>query len=406
MNPKDLDGTTEGRPMPVRSALADSILDRVIAEVPFYRTLPHELLIHDAYSIVQQNVDIVLDALRERRVPDREKFSPAKESARRRAEEGVPLPELLDAYAIGVRAVWDSVAEQEADPAELRELTAVLFGALRQACSEVAAGYLTGHETSTQDRRELEHSMISALLDGRGAEVASGLALQLPAYYLVASLAFGRHPDELATDLDTTVATHRKIRRIRDALHWHGREGTLSSITATGGLALVPQPAWTGSERDWAGARALVGHLERSAGTHVVAALAVTAPGEVPDAVAETREVLTVVQEFRHPPGTYRLQDVLVEYQLTRPSAATEHLAALLAPLDGHPALLETLQTFMRGGGNRRATATRLHLHPNSVDYRLHRVHQLTGLDPTELEDTQRIAAALAARRAVPRRAG
>lgn len=116
--------------------------------------------------------------------------------------------------------------------------------------------------------------------------------------------------------------------------------------------------------------------------------------------MAETKEVLTVVQEFRRPPGTYRLQDVLVEYQLTRPSAAAEHLAALLSPLDGHAALLETLRAYMRCGGNRRATASRLHLHPNSVDYR---VHQLTGLDPAGLEDTQRIAAALAARRTMAR---
>ncbi|MDI5967772.1 helix-turn-helix domain-containing protein [Streptomyces sp. SL13] len=81
------------------------------------------------------------------------------------------------------------------------------------------------------------------------------------------------------------------------------------------------------------------------------------------------------------------------------PSAATAHLAGLLAPLDDNPVLLTTLRTFMHNHCNRRATASRLHIHPNSVDYRLRRVHQLTGLDPTEPDGTQRIAAALAARR-------
>ncbi|MGH3377030.1 MAG: helix-turn-helix domain-containing protein [Actinoallomurus sp.] len=74
---------------------------------------------------------------------------------------------------------------------------------------------------------------------------------------------------------------------------------------------------------------------------------------------------------------------------------------SLLTPLDDNPALLETLQTFMRTPA---ATAepsppgcTCTH---NSVDYRLRRVQQLTGLDPSALDGAQRIAAALAARRA------
>jgi hypothetical protein len=386
-----------------RAALVNRILDRIVAEVPFYQTLPRELLANDAPGIVRGNVGIVVDALEARRAPTRAEFAIAHESARRRAEEGVPLPDLLDAYATGVRAVWDSEVERTDDAGELGDVAAVLFDTLREACSAVAAGYLTGYETTTQNRRDVEHSMISTLLDGCGAEVANGIGLDLPAHYLVASLAFGQHPDELAADLDTAVATRRKIRRIRDALDLHGGDGTLGSITATGGLALVPRPGWTGSEHDWTRARELVRHLERDAGTDVTAALAVTPPVGVRAAVTETSEVLTVAQEFRRPPGTYRLQDVLVEYQLTRPSAATEHLAALLDPLDDHPALLETLQIFMRSGGNRRATATRLHLHQNSIDYRLRRVHQLTGLDPTELKGTQNIAASLAARRACAR---
>ncbi len=398
--PPAANGTAVCRPVLTRAALVNRILDRIVAEVPFYQTLPRELLANDASSLVRRNADIVVQALHDRHAPTRTEFAFARESARQRAEEGVPLPDLLDAYASGVRAIWDSEAEQTTNADDLSATTAILFDTLRQACSAVADGYLTGYEATTQTSRDLEHSMISALLDGRGADVANGLGRDLPPHYLVANLTFGRHPDELATNLDTTVAARRKIRRIRDALDLHGREGTLSSITAASGLALIPQPGWTDSERDWARARELVRHLERDAGTDVTAALAIAPPHEVRQAVTETSEVLTVVQEFRRPAGTYRLQDVLIEYQLTRPSAATDHLTALLAPLDDHPALLETLQTFMRSEGNRRATATHLHLHPNSVDYRLRRVHQLTGLDPTELTGTQYIAASLAARRA------
>src|SRR5205085_143318 len=42
--------------------------------------------------------------------------------------------------------------------------------------------------------------------------------------------------------------------------------------------------------------------------------------------------------------------------------------------------LLETLAAFVTNQCDRRATASALHVHPNTVDYRLGRVEELTGL--------------------------
>ena len=41
-------------------------------------------------------------------------------------------------------------------------------------------------------------------------------------------------------------------------------------------------------------------------------------------------------------------------------------------------------------------------MHPNTVDYRLRRIAELTGLDPTSITDIALINAALAARAAKP----
>ncbi|GAA3670846.1 hypothetical protein GCM10022224_038850 [Nonomuraea antimicrobica] len=95
----------------------------------------------------------------------------------------------------------------------------------------------------------------------------------------------------------------------------------------------------------------------------------------------------------------YRLSDVLLEYQLTRPTAASRGLAALLDPLDGVPNLLLTLEAYLRHGRARRATAAGLHIHPNTLDYRLRRVAELTGLNPADELALQKLAAALAARK-------
>jgi purine catabolism regulator len=53
--------------------------------------------------------------------------------------------------------------------------------------------------------------------------------------------------------------------------------------------------------------------------------------------------------------------------------------AAWLEPLDDNPRIRETLQSYLDHGLDVRATARALHLHPNSVRYRLSRAEVLLG---------------------------
>ena len=92
---------------------------------------------------------------------------------------------------------------------------------------------------------------------------------------------------------------------------------------------------------------------------------------------------------------------MLLEYQLTRPSDATEELLRLLDPLDRNPDLPHTLEVYLANDLDRRRTAAALHVHPNTLDYRLRRIVELTGLDPSTTRGLQLLGAALAARRLV-----
>jgi sugar diacid utilization regulator len=93
------------------------------------------------------------------------------------------------------------------------------------------------------------------------------------------------------------------------------------------------------------------------------------------------------------------LRDVLLEYQLSRPSQAVRELARLLEPLDRNPDLPLTLETYLSHDCDRRRTAAALHVHPNTLDYRLRRIVTLTGLDPATTHGLQTLGAAVAARR-------
>lgn len=78
-----------------------------------------------------------------------------------------------------------------------------------------------------------------------------------------------------------------------------------------------------------------------------------------------------------------------------------------LAPLTSydaknHSSLVETLDAYFRHDASLGAAAEALHLHRNSLAYRLRRICELTGLDLDNLEDRFRLQLALKARRLVP----
>ena len=75
----------------------------------------------------------------------------------------------------------------------------------------------------------------------------------------------------------------------------------------------------------------------------------------------------------------------------------------VLRPIQDHDAahaseLLATLEAFVAAGLSRKATAQRLTVHPNTLDYRLDRIRQLTGLTLTAPRDVALVILALAQR--------
>ena len=93
----------------------------------------------------------------------------------------------------------------------------------------------------------------------------------------------------------------------------------------------------------------------------------------------------------------YELDDLLLEYQLSRPGPARDRLAGMLAPLADRQDLLATLRCYLGNARNRRQTALDLHVHASTVDYRLRQVGRLTGLDPVRDDQLPRVVAALVA---------
>ncbi|MFF2045186.1 PucR family transcriptional regulator [Kitasatospora sp. NPDC058170] len=383
--------------------LVEAVIAALLERVPTYRRLPHEQLSGELTRVTERRIRALAQAVRTGLPAPDEEFTAVREAAARRAEEGLPLDAVLLAHHLGMEVCWELVTRdaRDSDAADLLVLNRLLLDQLRQATAAAGAGYFEERRTLADERHAARHALLTALLDGTPAEEAATRAgIRLPTAYAVLCLAVSDHPDEQAPGVDRAVAGHRKLRRLRTELDHRTRQSALSTLSSSGGLVLVPLDHRPDAvpDAEWRRLADTVDRTARAAGVPVLAGASAAGPAGVAVAAGLAFEVLEVARAFGRPPGLHRLDDVLVEYQLTRPSHARSRLASLLEPLEDGGELLATLRTHLAGGLNRRHTAGALHLHPNTVDYRLRRIAALTGLDPARPADLLRITAAIAAR--------
>lgn len=386
-------------------ALTGRVVARLLADLPVYADLPHEEISGDIADIVQHNLRLFADVVEHRRPATDAELAQQRDSAAQRAEEGVPLDAILTAYQVGTAMCWQETAKGAlpGDLATVLEIMDRIMVLQQQLTSAVSSAYLEARQILDSQDHGGRHALMAALLTGEPLDRFTHRTGLRPApRYLAMTLALGPHPDELnqSPGPGAGVAARRKIRRVRTALDHFAGTPALTALDTSGGTVLLPAaepPPWHGP----GGLCELIEEATRAAGVPITAAAETAEPEAVPAAVARNTEIADLIARTGRPPGLYRLADVLLEYQLSRPSEALHGLAQLLRPLEAKPELLRTLETYLELGLDRRATAAALHIHPNTVDYRIRRIDRLTGLSPARPADLQHISAALVARRSV-----
>ncbi|MEU6075423.1 helix-turn-helix domain-containing protein [Micromonospora sp. NPDC047074] len=352
--------------------LTHEIVGRCAADVPFYRGLPAETLDGQVSESVSAVLGLLLKLLRERSMLGPADLTSVVELSARRAGEHLPLEAALTAYLIGARVWWRAVTEVGA-PDELAEAGTRLLDGLIGVMPAVVLAHIQAQEDLRSEDKRIRRELMAALLHGQPYQALARDA----------RVDLGQHP----TVLMMRFAPRPPDRLVQAALDAHA--GTPVLVDHVDGIALLP---------DGTSPESTVASLREALDTTVLAAAADAAdPARIPHAAGEAREVLELVGRIGRAAGLYRFDDVLVEYQLARPGAGLDRLAAKLDPLTGHPYLLETLRSFVRHGRNRRQTALELHIHRNTLDYRLQRIAALTGLDPTVPAQDRILDAALTA---------
>ena len=383
-------------------ALARRMLAELVKQIPLYRMLPQEQLQGEILDILRYNLQVFLRILREGGGrPSPEDLAEIRASAARRAEERIPLEAVLTAYHVGALVAWQALHEESTaeERDELLELATHVMAYIESVTSGVAAAYLEERQAIYGEEREARRALAEALLSGTYTEaLAQRVGQILAPGYVVLFLQIGTSADEEDTGVAGAVAARRKLRRAERGLV-EASEGALSLLGALGGPVLLPTKGDSGDE-EIDRSRDVVAAVAAAADAPVTAGASFR-PGidGISTAGAEAAEVLRLATELGRPPGLYQLDDVLLEYVLTRPSEAGERLSDVLAPLDHGPELVATLGGYFAADFDRRKAAAALNIHPNTLDYRLRRVSELTGLSVSTAHGLQVLGAALVARK-------
>ncbi|WP_024804610.1 CdaR family transcriptional regulator [Nocardia sp. BMG51109] len=315
------------------------------------------------------------------------------------AREGIDLDTVLRTYYEAVRRGFEQVAgEQRCGPAELMDGTEQTLRLLETVTVATSSAYLDEHRHAARHHQTAAQTLVTALLSGHGREaLARRTGISVAAAYQVVVLSVPPHPGERDSRLNTEGVARRKLRRLQSALAPVLGSRALSLLSVDGGTILVPIEEPVPLTGGLAMTTETLDVLSAAASVPLTATVVTGATEDIPELAEQARELLELVRALGRPPGLYRMADVAVEYQMTRPGPAREHLAAVLAPLSPHPELVDTLRTFLDTGLDRRGTAQRLGIHPNSVSHRQRRIERLTGIDVSHPDGISRASLALLA---------
>ena len=303
---------------------------------------------------------------------------------------------VADAGVVPVAAIWDEIARQggaarhlfEADGSEVStspilvegevrfwlalagrpgEVTSVLVGPVVEVAERLLRLIDLARDVGVMEERVRRGELLHDLLDEERAREVSPERLELFGFsakgpWRVALLAVGAALDEAVRLVGNAAASTGTphllgLHQGRVALVVEGDAGPLEAWAANLAAAGLP-------------VRAALGR-------------AVESPARLVDSRCDAVLALDFLDRTEAAPGrVLRFEDFeLIDALLSAadPAELRARVDLVLDPLRGHPQLLETLVAYLSADQNVNAAAEALHVHPNSLRYRLGRVEELLG---------------------------
>jgi len=374
------------RLLPEAATLGAEMADRILAEIPSYAD-PGLLAREDVVASCTDNIVYVLGNLAGTQAIS---IDAPRATGARRAEQGVPYAVVLEAFRVGGRFIWELLVERADEDGHDVLLRAAAD--IWAVTDELSAAVTDAYRSTLVDRARRDGQMravlVGTLLDGEGPaegqhwEAATLLDLSRDADFVVVS---ARCP---APGIEALPDVSRVLRRRNVTGAWR-----LDHEHHEGVVAL---PRGFGVER-------LVEELTPLAGGPVGVSAVFSRLDQAADGCRQARLAASSATPGLAEVVRYDDRPLAVLLAGT-PDGGEELVRRLLGPVLALPAddaavILETARTWLASDGSTSTAAKALHLHRNSVRYRLRRLEELTGHDLARPVDAAQLYVALEAAR-------
>lgn len=322
-----------------------------------------------------------------------------RRSADHWAREGVPvlsvLGEVHEGFRIASRVLVDATDDHE--DSDLADIIGTVIDLLDAVTATVIAAYVDEDRATRWSQRLAEQAAVTALLEGHpvSSAVRAG-GISVADSYTLLAFTIGRPQGSTGDGPQREYLLRRTQRRVQDSLDAIDGAEILSLIGLRGGTVLVA------GSRTFEWLDALIERMSADTGVDITAAFVEAATADLPSAAAQAHQLIEVAQRLDRRPGLHRVRDLALAYQLLQPGPGRDHLVEVLEPLRAYPELVHTLRVHIRNDLHRQRSARELRLHANSLDNRLKRIGELTGLSVTKPPDLATLHAALIVSAPIP----
>jgi PucR C-terminal helix-turn-helix domain/GGDEF-like domain len=384
--------------------LTESGVAAIRAEIPAYAARRDERFLADLANQIRLVYSTSLSAMLEERQVTSEDIGFVRGAAMRRAEGGVALEDYLAAFRVGQLVLWDAMVVSAADTPEGREaaltLAAPLIRLINFASTHAGQGYVEYRQLAVaeadRERRDLLELLLAGELPGRGPLAAlaeaHGIDADTPTLVVTAVAVGPRSGPEATQAASITVA--------RAGLS----ESTLV-VVRQGEIVAVPVLGAGGDPLELCTRVEAVQERLNAVGTPLAVGASTVAAGvrELPRAYLEARaarDCLAGEAGLVAIPRLTPFEYLVLRADETARRVVDPRLTSFLdEDLSRGGVLSETVQAFAQSDLNLRAAAERLHVHPNTAQYRLRRIEDRTGRNPRRIADLIDLLVAIDLRR-------
>jgi hypothetical protein len=382
----------------------DSVVERsseaIWDAVPSYGRSGRPLL-EDVQSAVRDNAVTLARTLSETRDVRKEELEPIERVGARRAEAGIPLDDVLQAYRTVFRVCWDELAREcrEYKGEDVLEASLLLAEAVLrytdQVSRAVADAYSRAQRAIVREQEGARREFLADLLYGATDILPEDMLSRAHTFGYDLSLSYvalvgaGPGKDSRKEALVSAAAGTLALGATADPIVLQRNEQTIALLPVEGPNELVPEKLVAELGQGW-----VFGMGGPALGLEGIRR-----------AYLEAKEAVEIGLALGSEETVFRFDDLLLYHFLrVEPGLIDRFVAQMLGPLLDYDdrrkgELVRTLEAFFDSDGSVKLAGEALFAHPHTVTYRLKQIEKLTGWSLRNAEEKLRLHLALRAHR-------